>query len=104
MAAQEPGSGYRIDEVAPGAGHTVLPGAQVSLAVTAAPDAVCWVHPDGDDDPTHRLPVYAPARASASSTYPLALRFSRGLDEAVPPPVADIPSPAGARERPGLSP
>ena len=50
---------YRIDEVAPGAGHTVPPGAHANLAMTTAPDAVCWVHPDGDDDPAHRLRVYA---------------------------------------------
>jgi hypothetical protein len=130
MATQEPGSEYRIDEVAPGIGHTVPPGVHVSLAVTAVPDAVCWVHPDGDDDPAHRLRVYADpvgvarfgvqadrgtdepvglvvdALAEGRVTrHPVRLRFSHDVDQSMPPPPAvDVPRAGrGARQRPGLS-
>jgi hypothetical protein len=129
MATQEPGSGYRIDEVASEAGHTMLPGAHVSLAMTVAPDAVCWVHPDGDDDPAHRLRVYADSAGVARfgvqvdrgadepvglvvdalaagrvTRHPLRLRFSHDIDESMPPPAADVPGTAsGAQQRPGLS-
>ena len=129
MTAQEPGSGYRIDEVAPGISHTVPPGVHVSLAVTAVPDAVCWVHPDGDDDPAHRLRVYADSvgvarfevradrgadepvglvvdalAADRVTRHPLRLRFSHDVDESMPPPAADVPRAGGAaRQRPGLS-
>jgi peptidase A4-like protein len=129
MTTQEPGPRYRIDEVAPGIGHTVPPGVHVSLAVPAVPDAVCWVHPDGDDDPAHRLRVYADSVGVARfgvqadrgadepvglvvdalaedrvTRHPVRLRFSHDADESMPPPAADVPRAGrGARQRPGLS-
>jgi hypothetical protein len=94
-----------------------------------APDAVCWVHAEGDDDPAHRLRVYAdpegvarfhvrPEHASNElarlvidahaggrvTRQPLHLRADHLPTAEMPAPPVDLPkAPAGSTTRPALS-
>jgi Peptidase A4 family len=120
---------YRVGTSLEPIGHTLMPGIHTALAIQAIPDAVCWVHVDGDNDPAHRLRVYADdkgiARFSArpagqwkevgtlvidavkdglAARQPLMLRSDQLPAPDMPHPPVDIPNLShGAPTRPGLT-
>ena len=68
------GNDYLVDTTAAPIGHTVMPEIDTALAISTVPDAICWVHVEGDDDPAHRLRVYADSAGVARFSVRPALR------------------------------
>jgi hypothetical protein len=58
MNIKSPVSLWQVDDVMPLTRHTAHPAVQSEISIQGDPNAVCYVHLSGDDDPDHSIKVY----------------------------------------------